>query len=376
MVKLGDGSVRPIEILKLDKNELTNKKKTLSGRQTINGSKLNSKKIRCGYCRMFFDVDNLPGGVSRMSIARLREKNNKKNLKRNCKIDAKVPVKDTMPYLLRNGGCRAYEMAKVCAFCFQFFDYEDANATKPEIKLDLSNHVPGAHHANLHYDNIGNNSKEIDKKYPQELKKNNTDEKKKSDTTIVKVSYPKRHNLNTPFTNSITISPRCKKRMPLKSNVQARNYYGALNRLSTKKKSEGTLLKSKEVSADIKNYYNIMPRDDTPSPALLMQSIAQSQINRINRPVTTDFYRQRDKNTDILLRRRRRFGKSNIKPTRPLSKSAAHPKRRKPLSRKLYQELEKIPKSPYKDWMRVLNDEEGARNAEKTQHAYHVPIYA
>ena len=74
MVKLGDGSVRPIEILKLDKNELTNKKKTLSGRQTINGSKLNSKKIRCGYCRMFFDVDNLPGGVSRMSIARLREK--------------------------------------------------------------------------------------------------------------------------------------------------------------------------------------------------------------------------------------------------------------------------------------------------------------
>ena len=110
-----------------------------------------------------------------------------------------------------------------------------------------------------------------------------------------------------------------------------------------------------------------------------MQSIAQSQAHRIDRirPATTTANPVNDRNkNDMLSRLRKRFGRPDITPIRPLSKSAAHPRRRKPLSRKLYQELERVPKSPYKEWMRVLNDEDGAKKGEKTQHAYYVPMYA
>ena len=116
MVRLGDGSIRPIEILKVDQRNKKNERKKKSQPGMINGRKVKIKKERCGYCRQMFELDNLPGGVSRMSIARLREKNNKKNEERNYKVDVKVPVKDTIPHLMRNGGCRAYEMTRVCAF--------------------------------------------------------------------------------------------------------------------------------------------------------------------------------------------------------------------------------------------------------------------
>ncbi len=372
MVRLGDGSIRPIEILKVDQRNKKNERKKKSQPGMINGRKVKIKKERCGYCRQMFELDNLPGGVSRMSIARLREKNNKKNEERNYKVDVKVPVKDTIPHLMRNGGCRAYEMTRVCAFCFQFFDYVDKEATNPAIKLDMDHHLPGAHHANVHYDDGKKNN-------------NNHNPSKNGNNTIT-VSYPKRHKLNRPFTSSLTISPRTSIKANSNNNNNNRNYNNQSHiRKNIMRFNHSTSRSNKKKyhmdSSNINKYYNILPssKETTPSPAALMQSIAQSQAHRIDRirPATTTANPVRDRNkNDMLSRRRKRFGRPDITPIRPLSKSAAHPRRRKPLSRKLYQELERVPKSPYKEWMRVLNDEDGAKKGEKTQHAYYVPMYA
>ena len=77
MVRLGDGSIRPIEILKADESH----DKGNPNRQML--SLKNQLKVRCGCCQMLFEPENLPGGVSKMSIARLRNKNDQKNSKNN-----------------------------------------------------------------------------------------------------------------------------------------------------------------------------------------------------------------------------------------------------------------------------------------------------
>ena len=78
----------------------------------------------------------------------------RKIAKKNFQVDVKVPLKDTMPFLMKNGGCRAYEMTKVCAFCFQFFEYDDVEESKFETKLGSFYHVPGARNATVHHDSV------------------------------------------------------------------------------------------------------------------------------------------------------------------------------------------------------------------------------
>ena len=166
MVRLGDGSIRPIEILKADKSHDKGKSKQVNGIP-----EKSTKKVRCGCCQMLFEEENLPGGVSKMSIARLRNKNDQKNRKKNFQVDVKVPLKDTMPFLMKNGGCETYEMTKVCAFCFQFFEYDDVEESKFETKLGSFYHVPGARNATVHHDSVKADPKRDTKTYQGFIRK-------------------------------------------------------------------------------------------------------------------------------------------------------------------------------------------------------------
>ena len=232
-------------------------------------------------------------------------------------------------------------MTKVCAFCFQFFEYDDVEEPRSRQSLGF-HHVTGATNVNVHHDSV--------KADP------------KSNKTTYRVSYPSRRNLNRPFTTSITVS--------------SRNRSIGSSRMTPEASAETN--KEPKTTTNLNQYYGIKAgKTRAPSPADLIHRISMAQEGRIHRPSSTAPMRRGFEGGNRVLYRKL-CGKSRqtVKPIRPLAKRIGEVERRKPLSLKLHQKYEKITKSPYKEWLRVLNDDKCARKAKKTQHAYYVPMHA
>ena len=95
-----------------------------------------------------------------------------------------------------------------------------------------------------------------------------------------------------------------------------------------------------------------------------------AQEGRIHRPSSTAPMRRGfEGGNRVLYRKLCEKSRQTVKPIRPLAKRIGEVERRKPISLKLHQKYEKVTKSPYREWLRVLNDDIRARKAEKTQHA-------
>jgi hypothetical protein len=321
LIKSKDGNIRPIEILKPQKVK-KKKKSYLEERRGI-------KRFPCAYCRLYFRPENLVGGTSRMSIARLRETNCKINKGSGKNVDLPIAGKDTIKQMRKYGCCRGYEMVHVCAFCFQFFDYDVAlSRSDPQPSSDLAL-LPNSRNAKIQFD------------LKQTAKKTGHPD---SDNDFV-VSYKSRASqLNSPFKQTVSVHS---------SQVLSQHY---------KPRSRRPMTHSAQNRA--RNGVNL--GCFTPTPPVY------SNYPIIRAATATPSFRKTVVPTPGSL-------DMNSTATSPRSKRGSRPMARAASPRsKSFRASQVRRSSPYARWMTLLGDteREQKRLANTISHAYPVPFYA
>ena len=336
VIKSWDGILRPIEVLI--------PQKTMKRQLNCIEKRYGVKREQCEYCQMYFRPENLVGATSRMSIARLREKNAKE---RNINI-SKIPGKDTINKMLKSGCCRGYEMVRLCAFCFQFFDIDviekEINITQAAL-TDMEHFVHNANHANIHWDDSLVSAPHLHSHGDKHT-----------------VSYGRRcSKLNDAFSHTVEMHVP-----PLKAEPQSRNkrLLGHLKRslrIKTRVSPRSSRQRYSDQPATPAKYYGSKtPKADyfsghTPTPP--PQYEAYPPVTR--RPATSA--RVHTRMSPRMQNGRRRLAMSAC----PRTSS--------------FRANDQLPRaSPYQQWLRVLGDDEQASKKVNNgaQRAYQVPFYA